>query len=384
LPPKERHPNYKDESFRFLFKENPYYENHLIEGLVVMFVDVEKTGTHAQFYEKFSHRLNCCMIINYLLTTVFPYGKTSYVAKCLDEMAQKNYDLYLRFVMLYLNDIVCLLDEGFATLKKVKAYQDGTDGVNVASLTEEEKATREKNYNGNKGMVKYYSLLLNSYYEMGACVTKVSPDFFMTEEIRDKFIANLNHSLQSLNGKKAISDIKVNNMGELHFDPKFLLKNIVQTYMNFADKEEFLRGVVNEERCYDIELFHETARVLKKYSLFDEEDIEPFDAFIVQLEKKAQEKIDEDNFIKELKDIPDEFYDPITSDIMKDPVLLPSSKVIIDRLTIMKHLLSDENDPFNRSKLTKDMLIEQPELKQKILDFFKEKRELRKQKAETI
>jgi len=53
-------------------------------------------------------------------------------------------------------------------------------------------------------------------------------------------------------------------------------------------------------------------------------------------------------------------------EVMKDPVLLPTSNTITDRLTIIKHLLSDNTDPFNREKLTKDMLIPQPELKQKI------------------
>lgn len=40
---------------------------------------------------------------------------------------------------------------------------------------------------------------------------------------------------------------------------------------------------------------------------------------------------------------------------MRDPVLLPSSgisnwfKSVIDRINIMRHLLSDDTDPFNRS-----------------------------------
>jgi hypothetical protein len=58
-----------------------------------------------------------------------------------------------------------------------------------------------------------------------------------------------------------------------------------------------------------------------------------------------------------MSDAPEEFLDPLMQEIMKDPVLLPSSNMILDRVTIMKHLLSDETDPFNRSKLTKDMLI---------------------------
>lgn len=38
-------------------------------------------------------------------------------------------------------------------------------------------------------------------------------------------------------------------------------------------------------------------------------------------------------------------------DLMKDPVILPTSKISIDRSTIRSHLLSDPNDPFNRAPL---------------------------------
>jgi len=77
-----------------------------------------------------------------------------------------------------------------------------------------------------------------------------------------------------------------------------------------------------------------------------------------------------------INDIPDEFLDPIMGEVMKDPVLLPSSQMVVDRLTIIKHLLSDDTDPFNRSKLTKEMLEPQPDLKQKIEEFFAKKRKI--------
>jgi hypothetical protein len=38
-------------------------------------------------------------------------------------------------------------------------------------------------------------------------------------------------------------------------------------------------------------------------------------------------------------DAPDEFLDPITSILMSDPVMLPSSRKIVDRATIARHLL---------------------------------------------
>ena len=34
--------------------------------------------------------------------------------------------------------------------------------------------------------------------------------------------------------------------------------------------------------------------------------------------------------------------------IMRDPVTLPSSKQVVDRSTIVRHLLSEPSDPFNR------------------------------------
>ena len=37
---------------------------------------------------------------------------------------------------------------------------------------------------------------------------------------------------------------------------------------------------------------------------------------------------------------------------MRDPVILPSSRAVVDRSTIKSHLLSDAKDPFNRVPLT--------------------------------
>lgn len=43
--------------------------------------------------------------------------------------------------------------------------------------------------------------------------------------------------------------------------------------------------------------------------------------------------------------------------VMRDPVLLPSSRTIVDRSTIKSHLLSDSKDPFNRVALSIDEVI---------------------------
>jgi ubiquitin conjugation factor E4 B len=71
---------------------------------------------------------------------------------------------------------------------------------------------------------------------------------------------------------------------------------------------------------------------------------------------------------------------------MKDPVILPASKISIDLATIKRHLLSDPSDPFRRSPLkiedvvpsnalfSSGRLTEDHELKAKIQQFMDQHR----------
>ena len=68
----------------------------------------------------------------------------------------------------------------------------------------------------------------------------------------------------------------------------------------------------------------------------------------------------------DIDDAPDEFLDPVTCNLMDDPVKLPSSGTVVDRLTIKKHLMNDAHDPFNRAPLTIEQVLPQPELIKKI------------------
>jgi ubiquitin conjugation factor E4 B len=68
-------------------------------------------------------------------------------------------------------------------------------------------------------------------------------------------------------------------------------------------------------------------------------------------------------------DAPDEFLDPLMATLMSDPVELPSSHNIIDRITIKRHLLNDPHDPFNRSPLTLEQVIPRPDILKKIEEY---------------
>ncbi len=61
---------------------------------------------------------------------------------------------------------------------------------------------------------------------------------------------------------------------------------------------------------------------------------------------------------KDYEDIPDDYLDPIGNVLIRSPVLLPSSKKIMELEVIKKHLLYHSFDPFNREELTLDKLNE--------------------------
>lgn len=97
-------------------------------------------------------------------------------------------------------------------------------------------------------------------------------------------------------------------------------------------------------------------------------EISDFAIKVSQLEKQEMENQ------KALEDAPEEFLDPIMSTLMIDPVVLPSSHVIVDRTTIARHLLSDQTDPFNREPLTMDQVKSDADLKEKIESWIRERK----------
>jgi len=60
---------------------------------------------------------------------------------------------------------------------------------------------------------------------------------------------------------------------------------------------------------------------------------------------------DKDDFYSKLGEIPEEFICPISMDLMRQPVLMPTSNQVVERHIIKQHLLNDEIDPFNRKPL---------------------------------
>jgi ubiquitin conjugation factor E4 B len=150
-----------------------------------------------------------------------------------------------------------------------------------------------------------------------------------------------------------MSELKVADPTRYAFKPKRLLAGLAQIYLNLANETEFIRAVANDGRSYSKELFERFTRTLKHRAIVTDAEVAGIAAF-------AQSVVDMTATIKieDEREIPDEFLDPllatrelgrwvVLNPVMKDPVILPVSRVVIDRGTIRAALLSKEIDPFN-------------------------------------
>ena len=103
--------------------------------------------------------------------------------------------------------------------------------------------------------------------------------------------------------------------------------------------------------------------------IYKHKNISLFEIFIEDVENLViSEEI-------EYTDIPEDYLDPLYNTLIEKPVLLPSSQKYVDYEVIKKHLLYHNFDPFNRDKLTLEILEEynnKSEIKRKNNLFQKE------------
>jgi len=190
----------------------------------------------------------------------------------------------------------------------------------------------------------------------------------MMPEIVDRLAAMLDYNLDALVGPRC-NNLIVENKEKYHFNPRQLLSDVVQVFLNLSNQPEFARAVAGDGRSYRGELFESAAKKCSHHNLKSPTEIEQLRLFVVKVEEAKVTLEAEDD----LGDVPDEFLDPLMCTLMRDPVILPSSRAVVDRSTIKSHLLSDAKDPFNRVPLIIEEVTPDTELKERIEAFLAEK-----------
>ncbi|CAH7685783.1 ubiquitin elongating factor core-domain-containing protein [Phakopsora pachyrhizi] len=351
-------PGHKDGILGDSLNYHPLALSHLMSALMQIYVEVEITGSHTQFYDKY---------IALILRKVW-HNQTHRTAL----KRHSTTESFVRFANLLMNDVTYLLDDTLGQLQEVNRIETKmADQESWMALSENERKEEEGKLLSCERHCPSFLSLANENVNMLKTFTEETPDAFLKSEIVNRLAAMLDYNLNTLVGPKC-QTLKIKDPKKYHFQPKILLSDLIQVYINLWDQREFQEAISNDGRSYDKDLFERADRICRKANLKSLEDLERLKDLVLRVEeiKKLGDEEEE-----ELGEVPDEFLDPLMATIMKEPVILPTSKTTVDLSTIKQHFLSDETDPFNRMKLKIEDVIPDLELKAKINEWIKEKKQ---------
>ena len=256
-----------------------------------------------------------------------------------------------------------VLDESFGAFSTIHNMQEELrrEGHTMDPATRQQKEEHLASVQRN---AKSYMQLTNETVAMLKLFTEALADSFTMPEIVQRLADMLDYNLDAMVGPKRLN-LQVENASEYGFNPRALLSEIVDVYLNLMSKESFIFAVARDGRSYKPANFTKASEIMRNRHLKPIDDLKKWE----ELQKKVKEAKELDEQAEEdLGEVPDEFLgmlevwlwpmastdialDPLIFTLMEDPVILPASKMSIDRSTIRSHLLSDPNDPFNRVPL---------------------------------
>ena len=277
-----------------LLNSLPFATEHLLHALIKFYIEVENTGTHTQFYDKFNVRYEIFQIIKCI------WSNTIYRERLAQE-SKVNIDFFVRFVNLLLNDVTFVLDESLSAFVKIHDLQQELrhdSAMDPAQRTEKEEALADA-----QGKAKSYMQLTNETVAMLKLFTEALADSFTMPEIVQRLADMLDYNLDAMIGPKS-SHLKVENPQEYSFNPRVLLAEIVDVYLNLRGKENFIIAVARDGRSYKPANFENTTIVLRNKGLKSSEELAAWTALGEKF-KKAKE-IDS-QAEEDLGEVPDEF-----------------------------------------------------------------------------
>ncbi|XXG97398.1 hypothetical protein Hte_003699 [Hypoxylon texense] len=343
-----------------------FANEHLLHSLMKFYIECEHSGVSSAFYDKFNIRFEIFQVIK----CIWP---NSVYMEQLSKESKVNRQFFVQFVNLLLNDATYLLDEALTKLVKIHDYQKQ---LHDNKLSAEDKEKIKTDLEAAEQQCQSWMQLVNDTMGMMKLFTEALRDAFTMPEIVTRLAGMLNYNLESLVGPKR-SNLKVEDAKKYHFDPKTLLSDFIDIYLNLGSKDAFIDAVAADGRSYKLENFETASKLLHKSLQKPPELVAAWNALTEKF-TEAKKRLDQAEL--DLGEIPDEFEDPLMGDLMTDPVILPS-KNIVDRSTIVQQLLSNPLDPFTRKPMTINDVTPADDLRMRIEQWKSERIKAAKPKA---
>lgn len=301
-----------------------------------LIVYIKKCSSDGEVYDMTYTQYKIFYLINHI---VFPFRR--YCEDVFDNL-EKDKDLFKNVVNLLIENFQYSLNEGLGSILKIAELEKNLmDGVEFNNNM----LTHNKN-------ADFYITCSYEFLQSIAHLTYNYPNIFLCPEIRESFSQNIIYFLEKLIGDNR-KKYKVKNSAQINFRPVNILEKLRDILINMCDFDEFVKSVAQDQRSYNNRLIERLLSVLyvhSKVSNYEDNLLSKFNDEVLKIRKQLKEEED--------KEIPEELCDPIMSTLIEDPIMLPSTQIIMDKGVIARHLLSDPHDPFNRDELTMEKLEE--------------------------
>jgi ubiquitin conjugation factor E4 B len=341
---------------------HPLVAAALVRSLLALYVDVERTDRHNAFYEKFQTRREIGEVLAHLWAA--PEHRAAWRAAAVGEPR-----LYVRFVNMLINDSQHLLQEALGLLPEAQAHERlRGDAAAWGALAPAARREAETAASRRRNTLRFDFQLAAAclhLMEMTSADAAIAVRFF-DAQVRERQARILNFFLRYLTLPAERRRLRLAEPERHGWRPRELLASLAAIHLNLwrANPTEWAAAVAADTDYYGAApaIFPELVSVLRGLGLAPEADAAALEALAgAAAAAAAAAAAEEERFDAP----PDEFLDPLTCALMRDPVALPSGHVV-DRATILQQLLTDARDPFSRAPLAEEDLAPAPELAARI------------------
>lgn len=356
--------NYLELLVRNLEFIGSYNDNlkNIADSLPQLILFIKKSNANGEIYDSNRDQYNICSIINRII-----FVHQSYY-DCFFKKLESDQEQFKLMINIIIEAFQYCMNEALEKLK------------NISML--------EKNYpliNEDKDNIELYKKNLKFYlpcsYEflLTLCnFTKNYQNIFTCDEICDSFAHNIIYFLNKLLGNNR-NDYKINNPEEIKFYPLDFLEIFRDILLNLNINKKFINAVANDQRSYNEKLINTLISILSKKNSITNYQITTLKLLNCDIKQVKINILEEENI-----EIPEELCDPIMSTLIEDPIVLPNTDIIMDKGIIMRHLLNDKHNPFNREDLTVEQLEEYNKSEDIILVLKEFKIKLKEFKRSTV
>ncbi|KAL3525885.1 hypothetical protein ACH5RR_014257 [Cinchona calisaya] len=236
-----------------LFEGHQLSLEYLVRNLLKLYVDIEFTGSHTRFYDKFNIRHNIAELLEYLWQV--PSHENAW-RQFAEEEEEKG--VSLNFLNFLINDSIFVLDESLnkiVELKEMEAEMSNT--VEWERRPAQERQGRTRQFHSQENIIRIDMKLANEDMNMLAFTSEQITAPFLLPEMVERVVSMLNYFLLRLVGPQRKS-LSLKDPEKYEFRPKQLLKQIVNIYVNLArgDKENIFPTAITKDGRLPYVVFH--------------------------------------------------------------------------------------------------------------------------------